>query len=217
MRNADRKMLYADGWKVWGEMFRLRPNYLGIIGAILAFVSLVLPWWAMSVSGSASGISYSGQLYLYPYQSTASELGHSVTVSANLWFGWTALVLVVIGGSLSLAGSVMYGLLFPRDLIARGRRAVLAVGGVLVLLSIIVFALGLQNQLSGSLATGYPTGVGLFSSSSYSFMGISVGYWTYLTFGFWLALAAAIIIFVAVTRKPADEKPPPKPSTPSPT
>jgi hypothetical protein len=186
----------------------LKPNYLGFIGGILALITLVLPWWAMSISYSAMGLAYSGGLSLYLYQARATAMGVSATISMNLWFGWTALTFVVIGALLGLAGSV----------IAEGRRVFLTLGGILVLLSVVVFAAGLQNQISGgSLATGYPTGVGLFSSSSYSYLGMTISYSTYLSFGFWLAVVAAIIMFVALTRKPAEPPAPPEPSPPLPT
>jgi hypothetical protein len=186
----------------------LKPNYLGIIGGILAFIALVLPWWVMSISSSVMGTAFSGELSVNLYQATATVMGISTTVSLNLWFGWTALVFVVIGGLLGLAGS----------LITSGRRMVLALGGILVLLSIIVFAAGLQNQISsGSLATGYPTGAGLFSGGSYTYLGTSINYSTYLSFGFWLPLVAAIIMFAALTRKPAEAIPSSQPSPPPPT
>ena len=136
-------------------------------------------------------------------------MGISTSVSLNLWFGFTALVFVVIGGLLGLAGSV----------IASGRRKIfLALGGILVLLSIIVFAVGLQNQItSGSLATGYPTEVGLFSSGSTTNPGgWSINYSTYLSSGFWIALVATILMFVgAAVSKPVETIPPAPTAPPS--
>ena len=179
-----------------------------MIGGILAFFSLVLPWRAMSISSSAMGMAFSDEASLYLYQAKVTIMGISGTASMNPWYCSTALVFVVIGGLLGLAGSV----------IANGRRIVLALGGILVLFSIIVFAAGLQNQISnGSLATGYPTGASLFSSGSYSYLGVSINYSSYLSFGFWLALVATMILFAALTRKPAEAIPPPQPSPQPPT
>lgn len=184
----------------------MKLNYVGIVGGILAVVSLALPWWTMSVSSSALGSTFSMDASMYPYQATATAMGVSEIVSINLWFGWAALALVVIGGLLGLVAGVI-----------TARRTLLAVGGLLVLLSIIVFAAGLQNEISnGTLATGFPTGVGLFSSSSYNYMGLSMSYSTYLSFGFWLALVAAIVMFVASTRKIVETVPQPS-SVPTPT
>jgi len=188
----------------------LRLNYLGFIGGILAFISLVLPWWAMSISGSAMEINVSDEVTLYLYQTRVTIIGLSVSASTNLpWYCSIALAFVVLGGLLGLAGSV----------IANGRRIVLSLGAILASFSVIIFAVGLQNQISnGSLVSGLPTGVGLFSSGAY---GYGMDYSSYLSFGFWLALVAAIIMFVALTRErmlePAETIIPPQPSPPAPT
>jgi hypothetical protein len=191
----------------------LKLNYSGFIGGILAFISLVLPWWAMSISSSGQGMNLSDQVTLYLYQTRVTITGISLSASTNLpWYCSVALAFVVLSGLLGLAGSV----------IANGRRIVLSLGGILALFSIIIFAAGLQSQISnGSLATGYPTGAGLFSSGSYGYFGMSMDYSSYLSFGFWLALVAAIMMFAALTRervpKPAEAIIPPQPSPPPPT
>jgi len=57
--------------------------------------------------------------------------------------------------------------------------------------------------------------VGLFSSGSFTLMGqTSMDYSSYLTFGFWLALVAAIIAFVSSLKHPM--APPAAPTTPEP-
>jgi hypothetical protein len=193
------------------RMPKLKPNYFGILGGILAFISSVLPWWAMHVGGVVTEASYSGQAYVYLYQTTATGLLAPVSASMNLWFGWTALVLVVIGGWLGVASSVTSRAI---------RRLLLALGGALLVCSIIVFAAGLQNQISnGTWATGFPqgAGIGLFSSGSYGHPGSATNYSTYLYFGFWLAVIAAIWMFAALTIKPTDAiSTPPEPSPPAP-
>ena len=65
-------------------------------------------------------------------------------------------------------------------------RVILAAGGILVLLSTIVFAAGLENDLSKTI-------VGLFTGPPYV---------TYLSFGFWLALTGAIVMLAASMKKP---------------
>lgn len=173
----------------------LKPNYIGIVGGILAFISLALPWWTLSMS--TTGVPISVDVSVYLYQVTTAGL----TVTMELWYAWAALAFVIIGGLLGIVGSVT----------ALGRKLLIA-GGVLALLSIIIFAAGLQNELSKIPVTG----IGLFSSGSYSYMGVSLNYSTYLSFGFWLALVAAIIMFVASRKKPAPIVPtPPPPSVPT--
>lgn len=185
----------------------MKPNYIGIVGGILAFISLALPWWTMSMSSSIMTMSYSVDVSVYPYQAKASAMGMSITFTMELWFGWVALVLVVLGGLLGILGS----------LLSNQRKRLLISGGVLALLSIVIFAIGLQNELlKAPVVPGFPT-VGLFSSSSYDYLGASMNYSTYLSFGFWLALVAAIIMFIASMRKPVEAAPQPSPPPPAPT
>ena len=180
----------------------MKPNILGLIGGVIAFISLVLPWWSMTLSASALGMSYSASVSIYPYQATTSIMGFSSTVSVNLWYGWAALALIIVGGILSIVGS----------LLTKGRIVIL-VGGLLALLSIVIFAVGLQTELSQPLATGFPQ-AGLFSSGSFN--GIA-SYVTYLSFGFWIALVSTIIILVASARKTVQAPPSmPIPASPSP-
>lgn len=182
----------------------MKLNYIGIIGAILAFVSIALPWWTMSMSATAMEVTFSADVSVYLYQASASAMGVSQTVTMELWFGWAALALVVLGGVLGIVGGA----------IPDKGKMVLVVGGILALLSIVIFAVGLQTELSKAPpVSGFP-GVGLFSSGSYNFMGASMNYSTYLSFGFWLALVAMILMFVAIIMKPKEQVAQP-PSTPS--
>ncbi|MDH5783710.1 MAG: hypothetical protein OEZ35_08650 [Candidatus Bathyarchaeota archaeon] len=171
----------------------MRINYVGIGSGIIAFISLALPWWTMAMSAEAMGIEMRADVSLYPHQATASAMGTSQTVNMELWFGWTALALIVIAGIAGIVGSVIVG---------KTGKIVLIVAGILALFSIIIFATGLQGELSKTPpVSGFPA-VGLFSSGSWSFMGASMNYSTYLSFGFWLALVAAIISFISSGRHP---------------
>jgi hypothetical protein len=159
----------------------MKLNYIGIVGAILAFVSIALPWW----TESALGFSYDLKLY---DQGTFSTF--------NYWYGWLALVLVLLGGLLGLAGSVM----------SSGKKIVMG-GGILALIAIIVFPVGFQMDL---MRLNFPIGMfgGTISGVSFS---------AYLSYGFWLALVAAIIMLVAMRYpKPAAQAPSAPPPTPTP-
>ena len=154
---------------------------IGIIGAIIALIGLALPWWTYVQTPS-----YSYSIYLY--QTTAhiggaSVGGASVIGPMNLWYGWVAFVLLVLGALFGIAGSLIQA------------RAILVIGGVLPLISAIVFAAGLQNQLS---STSGGSGVGLFSTGSF----FVYSYTTYLSFGFWFALIGAIVMLAALLKKP---------------
>jgi hypothetical protein len=178
----------------------LKPNAIGIAGGIIALISLALPWWTMTMS-SAEMTSFSEEVSIYPYQATASIGGTSAAVTIPIWYAWAAFVLVVIGGSLGILGSLV-----------QSTRIIVAAGGLLALLSIIIFAAGLQDELSKSAVTSGGPSVGLFSSGS--FMGIA-NYTTYLSFGFWLALIAAIIMLVSSLKKPKISPPTPTPPPPT--
>lgn len=183
----------------------MKINYIGIIGGILAFISLVLPWWTLRLSVSIVSFDMS----LYPYQFTA--VGVPVTAGVP-WYCWVALALIVVGGVLGIVGSI-----------TRYGRRLVAAGGALSLLSIIVFAVALQLDLmqgASELAILGVTGLGIFSSGTITFMSQSFSYSTFLSFGFWLALVSAIVLFVAVRMHPKEElappPPPPMPQQPPP-
>jgi len=168
----------------------LKPNIIGIIGGILGFVSLALPWWTMSFSSSIFGQNFSIDASAYLYQVTA--LGQSATLGSEYWYGWVALILVLVGSILGIAGSA----------IANKRRGLLAAGGVLALVGVIVFPLAFQMNMSSALGnTDVPAGMGLFGSGSTEYLGATLTYSTYLTFGFWIALVGAILMLAASTRK----------------
>ena len=158
------------------------------------------------MSAEAMEIKISADVWVYPYQSTASAMGTSQTVAMELWFGWAAFALIVIAGIVAVVGSAIVG---------KTGKTILVVAGILALLSIIIFAAGLQGELSKQAPVlGFPK-VGLFSSGSWSFMGASMNYSSYLSFGFWLALVAAIIVFISLGKHPM--APPPAPPAVAPT
>lgn len=161
----------------------MKLNYIGIVGGLLAFVGLFLPWW--TVTAGALGINLSVDIYLYQVSGLGASIGIPVEQG---WFMWLALVLILIGGLFGIIGSLKYG------------RKWLLSGGILALLSVIVFAVGLQIELSTAEST-----IGLFS--------LGEGYSTYLSIGFWLALVAAIIMLFASMKKPIEAAvaPPPPP------
>lgn len=175
---------------------KLKINYIGIIGGVLAFISLALPWWTSSVQASVMGMTTHGEVSVYPYLATATAMGVSGNViGLDIWFGWAALALIIPGGVLGIIGSIVQGKKYDAG------KKLLIIGGVFSLLSIIIFSAGLQYELlkAPSLA-GWPSG-GLFSSGSYQVdmfgVPMSISYTTYLSFGFWLALASAVLMFYA--------------------
>lgn len=156
----------------------MKLNVLGLIAAILAFITIILPWYSDSVS------NYS-LLDFFNIASSVGFAGGTVLILATL-------VLIVIGGLIGLFSSFVIG---------KKGRIFLTVAGVLVILSPIVFAVRVMD-----------VGLPLFGS----YGGASV----YVSFGFFLAVVAAILIFVSLRRHPMEAEvvplapvsPPPPPT-----
>jgi hypothetical protein len=171
-----------------------KPNYLGILGAIVAFASLAMPWWNMTASipmvglGNSTAIDF--PLYLYSNSTRLFANPPSQVISLNLWFCWVTLALVALAGILAIVGSIMVG----------KRNRILLVGGVIGLLSIVVFAIGLDIELSTA-----GSGLDLFKTASGTWGTLA----TYLSFGFWGALVAAVTTLVAAMRGGATATAPP--------
>ena len=159
------------------------------------------------MSAEAMGIKVSTDVSVYPHQATASTMGMSATVALELWYGQAALVLIVIAGIAAIVGSLIIG---------KTGKMILIVAGILALLSIIIFAAGLQGELSKAPpVSGFPS-VDLFSSGSWDYMVATMDYSSYLTFGFWLALIAAILAFISLLKHPAAPLPASPPTLPTP-
>lgn len=166
----------------------MKINYIGSVAAIIALISLVLPWWTMTISATIGHETATGDLLIYLYKVTIS----GTEVSMNLWFGTAALILLVIGGITGIVGSVI---------IVKKGKILLVVTGALALLSIIIFAIGLQNELSKAPPIPDFPLIGLFSSGTFTYVDETpMQYFTYLTLGFWLALVAAILAFVSMLK-----------------
>jgi len=139
----------------------------------LCFVSVVLPWWTATTPTQLYNIS------IYLYRESWDARGDYFD-SPNIWYCQYALILLIIAGLTALVGSI----------VSYRFRGILAVGGSLASASLVIFATGLQNSLSQS----FPKSIGLFSNIQ--------GITTYLTFGFWTALVATILMFAAIIRRP---------------
>jgi len=157
----------------------VKLNLLGVASAILAFSSLALPWWVLHMG------KYSYVLF-FPW-------GTEELVGSGLLFVWNklgnyalaiyvALAFILISGILVLVGSLMVG--------KRGRMLLVA-AGISAVLYIATFAGGLESFLIHWHSGGHPR----------TFYIDSV-WLAYLSFGFWTALVAAILAFVASLKHP---------------
>jgi hypothetical protein len=179
----------------------LKINIIAMGGAIIALFGLAWPWWTITFLSTTMGFNLSYSNSIYPYGATTSIYGTPVTGLMHPWYGWAAFTLLMLGAILAIVFSGI-----PRA------RPILALSGTLALLSVIVFATGLQNDLSTTRdVSGF--GLGLFSSGMY----FSISYTTCISVGFWLTLAGAIIMLVSPLSKPKTTAPtavtPPPPPT----
>jgi hypothetical protein len=144
-----------------------------------------MPWWNITaiipIMGLGNSTAIDFPLYLYSTSANIIVNPSTQVMSLDLWFCWVTLSLVASAGILAIVGSIVIG---------KGNR-ILLVGGVVGLLSIVIFVIGLQTELS---ALG--SGLDLFTMAS--------GPWgmltAYLSYGFWGALVAAVTMLVAATR-----------------
>jgi len=184
-------------------------NYVGIIGGILAFISLALPWWTMNLSTSAV-IPISIDISIYLYKGAVSFMGFMLDLPISVWYGWSTLAFIVLGSILGILGSI----------ISDKGKVMLGAGGALILLSMLIFAVALQIELLKGISIPSLTGTGtslqlpgitLFSSGSLNIMETQINYSNYLSFGFWLALIATIIMFISLRKARVVTPPPPPP------
>lgn len=161
----------------------MKLNLIGLISAILAFISIALPWY--SVVGPMSEHDS-----LLVFVSTAGGIGG--TSIGVLWFIYVALAFLIIGGLLGLIGSLIIG---------KNGKNLLVAGGALVLLSPIIFAVGWATSVIASVLP-------LFGSIG--------AYTVFVSFGFFLALIAGILLFISTRKHPMEAGVPLAPVAPPP-
>jgi uncharacterized membrane protein len=157
----------------------------------------------MAVTFGVMGIGREAYVSVFLYQAKTTFPGFSPNYQLpshlDLWFGWIALALVIFGGLLGIVGGLF-----------RHRKAIL-VGGAIALVSMAVFAVGLQSAIWKGTTNPWGIAVaGIFSSGTiYQGSMISyVSYTTYLSIGFWITLAAAITMLIASRAKVVHLSPP---------
>lgn len=158
----------------------MRPGLLGIVGGIIALVSIALPWWTMTQTVSPLGITMSYSTNIYPYRVSAPL--HDFDVGERLWFGWVSLALILVGGALGIVGGI------------KQISSLLFAGGAFALISIGVFAVGLLLELPNMpFMVESPRALFYFGAYGFSPFQFSI----YLSFGFWLALVSCTLMLAA--------------------
>jgi hypothetical protein len=166
-----------------------KRNYLAIIAGILALVTLALPWFNGAFKGETNDMQFTASLY----QISGTVNGTSESTVALVRFGLVAVAFLVIAAVASFAGSIVMG--------KKGQMLILT-GGILSLLSIVVFGAGMLNSdfadmdLNPSYTLSYfPDHFGLTTQQ------IDADWYHYswsLNIGFYMALVTAIIGFASL-------------------
>lgn len=167
----------------------MRPKtclIIGLVSTILALISLFLPWYT------------AGSVHIPVWYFFVKLIFESTGT------GWlialVMLILAFVGENLGLIGSVTIGqqrrLLYP---------IMLLLGGLLSLLSTIVFAIVIVSIFELPLIGQYESPAQLFF--------LSVGFWLELVASI-LMLIAGTLTFVSVRRKPIEAMMPPTSITP---
>jgi hypothetical protein len=170
----------------------LKKNILGVVGCILGFLGLALPWWTMDITLNNLHVGTTA----YLYQVATSSGNSSYNIVSLGWYTVTPLVLLLVGSILVLIASLLF----------ENGRIILLIGAVLSLLALVLFPVGLQASFSSlSGISSLFGGIGVFSSGSMSILGYSMTFSTYLTFGFWLSAVAVFFMFMAWVRYPEED------------
>jgi hypothetical protein len=164
----------------------MKVNVIGAASAIIALVSLALPWWTMTLSLLETPLSWD----VYTWGVRSPTEGDSLLFDFADSYRYAALSFIVVGAFLGLAGSVTVG---------RRGWTVLATSGILIILAAVIFVTGLATD--PALAGATPP-IGIFESREVSILGFSYGISTYLHIGFFLAVTAAILASISLLRHP---------------
>jgi hypothetical protein len=169
----------------------LKLNIVGVVAAVLVIVSLLLPWFSVTMTSVDGAINMDFSAYLYQIQGTVN--GVSATSFANIWFVWGALALIIITTVCCLAGSFLTG---------RKGQVLLLMAGIFALLSAVVFGAGLLGSSFSDTESEPASVMGLFPSNAFApitadtAMQNSYDFVWWLSYGFWLTLVGAITAFV---------------------
>jgi hypothetical protein len=167
----------------------MKVNVIGVASAIIAFASLALPWWTMTISLLETPLSWN--MYTWGVRSPTEIVGDSLLFDFADWYRYAALAFIVVGVILGLVGSVTVG--------RRGWN-ILATSGISMILAAIIFVAGLATD--PALADATPP-IGIFESKEVTILEFSYSISTYLHIGFFLAITAAILASISLLRHPA--------------
>jgi hypothetical protein len=174
----------------------LKINYFYIATGAVAIASILLPWFNIELW--TKNLSSTMNFSAYLYQLSGNVEGVTKTIFLFVWFNATALVLMT-----ATALTCFFVSAKPTR-----KRALMVLPFALALISITVFAYGLvsSNFAVESLNPGYTISQfpqGAFAISAEQSMQNSYDYSWNAGYGFWLAIATAIVtmVFPLLSRK----------------
>ncbi len=170
----------------------LKINYVAIVAGIIALASLFLPWFVVNLNLTTTETEVKFTAYLY--QIVGASNGVSQTTPISIWFGWAVIAFMIIAAVCAFAGSFLAG---------KKGKLLIYITGILAILSIVVFAVGLfTSDFTGK--EGFEYTLSYFTNN----LGLSneqldsnrTSVWSIDTIGYgvWLALVAAIVAFAAI-------------------
>ena len=164
----------------------MKVNVIGVASAIIAFASLALPWWTMTISLLETPLSWN----MYTWGVRNPTEGDALLFDFADSYRYAALGFIVVGVILGLAGSITVG---------RRGWTILATSGISIIFAVIIFVAGLATD--PALADATPP-IGIFESKEVTILEFSYSISTYLHIGFFLAIIAAILASISLLRHP---------------
>jgi hypothetical protein len=154
----------------------MRVNILALVAGVLAFVSLVLPWWVLEV-GNETAVTW----YVWGPEGTAPAGDYNFGLGV-----YVSLALIAVAGILALISGIKAD---------EKRKNLLRTSGVLGVCSVAVFAIAVHLWVNDV----YISVNSLFYSGAY---GGGYDANAYLYLGFFVALAASVLSLVAYVLHP---------------
>ena len=169
----------------------MKANFVGLAAGLTAIIALALPWLTVSSTAVIEDITMDFTVYLYQVQGIIN--GTSATTFPNVWFTLAALALITLTTLLCFTGSLLSN---------RKGQLLLLLAGIAAILTVVVFGVGLLNSDYANPHLEPAAAMNLFEANAFGItaeeaMESSYDFVWGLGYAFWLALATAVIAFVA--------------------
>lgn len=161
----------------------MRINYLGIIASAIVLTCLLLPWFTVTTTQTnSSGATVTAEYTVYLYQVTTNVNGVEQATQLHVWFGLSTLILLSVTGVGCFIGSLRNG---------KKGRLILVFTGILAMVSVMTFAVSLQNNMLAPQSSMPGYAASIFQSGTWQ-----------MASGFWVALFAGVVNLVSLPTHP---------------